>query len=431
MKHSKQRLIEIAQKVANCSPLSPDEVDYLLKFHTEEKEPGFITWLKDWAVPLSLAFGFSLATFSGALDPLIENLPSWTNLSPELLAGVDYLWSILSNPIEKESIVYHLPNIVLYSFGIVGIKSLIERLERKTWLDKVFDAQETLKTRVKNGEQNWAMKKGHSLLFVGSGDFIGEQFVADHDDDEVVTIAETKQPFTEVWNQYNVSSVYDSLKTVVERSSGKTAGEYLFFPVKDLSLFLPGEKDFDLSPYKLDILCQNIRSLEREKKWKTKPILIIGDKFHSSFVQSEDQKKVIPKSQDEISLLSISRRYPGIQLLDPTDIVLSKIIAIAAGRAIAFRATREGLSEYKQRFYKRLTLLGYKPTKKKILTIGYDLFEDQTEQQTLSKKVPDYYPVVLSASVRDALLRNGYKSDQFLYVPELVLQTITRAADRQ
>lgn len=32
-----------------------------------------------------------------------------------------------------------------------------------------------------------------------------------------------------------------------------------------------------------------------------------------------------------------------------------------------------------------------------ILEIGYDLFEDQTEQQTLSKKVPDYYPVVLSA----------------------------------
>lgn len=72
---------------------------------------------------------------------------------------MDYLWSILSNPIEKQNIVYHLPNIVLYSFGIVGIKNLLERLERKTWLDKVFDAQEILKERVKNGEQNWAMKK--------------------------------------------------------------------------------------------------------------------------------------------------------------------------------------------------------------------------------------------------------------------------------
>ncbi len=66
---------------------------------------------------------------------------------------------------------------------------------------------------------------------MGKGDFIGEQFVADHEMDEVVTIAETKQSFTEVWNQYNVNSVYDSLKTVVERSSGKTAGEYLFPPV--------------------------------------------------------------------------------------------------------------------------------------------------------------------------------------------------------
>lgn len=431
MKNTKKRLLEIAKKVVDCAPLTPEEVQYLLEYHTAEKEPGFITWLKDWAVPLSLAFGFSLATFSGALDPLIESLPSWTNMSPELLAGVDYLWSILSNPIEKQNVVYHLPNLVLYSFGIVGIKSLLERLERKTWLDKVLDAQEILKERVKNGEQNWAMKKGHSLLFVGKGDFIGEQFVMDHKKTEAVTIAETKQSFTDVWSQYDVNSVYDSLKTVVERSGGKTAGEYLFFPVKDLSLFLPGEKDYDLSPYKLDILCQNIRSMEREKKWKTKPILIIGDKFHSSFVQSEDQKKVIPKSQDEISLLSISQRYPSIQLLDPTDIVLEKIISIADGREIAFRATREGLAEYKKRFFARLTLLGYKPTKKKILTIGYDLFEDQTEQQTLSKKVLDYYPVVLSASVRDALLRNGYKKDQFLYVPELVLQTISRSADKQ
>lgn len=431
MKHTKIRLVEIAKKTIQDTPLTPEEVAYLVGFQAEEKEPGFITWLKDWAVPLSLALGFSLATFSGALDPWIEKLPSWTNLSPELLAGVDYLWSILSNPIEKQNIIYHLPNIVLYSFGIVGIKNILERLERKTWLDKVFDAQETVKERVKNGEQNWAMQKGHSLLFVGNGDFIGEQFVADHQAAEVVTIAESKQPFTEVWSRYTANSAYNSLLNVLERSSGKTAGEYLFFPVKDLSLFLPNEKDYDLSPYKLDILCQNIRSMEREKKWKTKPILIIGDKFHSSFVQSEDQKKVIPKSQDEISLLSISRRYPGIQLLDPTDIVLEKIISIAAGRRIVFRATREGLVEYKERFYKRLQLLGYKPTKKKILTIGYDLFEDQTEQQTLSKKVPDYYPVVLSASVRDALLRNGYTSDQFLYVPELVLQTISRSADRQ
>jgi hypothetical protein len=431
MNYSKKQLLEIAKKVTNCEALTPNEVKYLLEYQTEEKEHGFITWLKDWAVPLSLAFGFSLATFSRVLDPLIEQLPGWTNLSPELLAGVDYLWSILSNPIEKQNIVYHLPNLVLYSFGIVGIKSLLERLERKTWLDKVLDAQEILKVRVKNGEQNWQMKKGHSLLFVGKGDFIAEQFIEDHDADEVVTIAETQQSFTEVWSQYNVNSVYDSLKTVVERSSGKTAGEYLFFPVKDLSLFLPNEKDYDLSPYKLDILCQNIRSMEREKKWKIKPIIIIGDKFHSSFVQSEDQKKIIPKSEEEISLLSISQRYPSIQLLDPTDIVLQKIIEIANGREIVFRATREGLAEYKQRFYKRLHLLGYKPVKKKILTIGYDLFEDQTEQQTLSKKVQDYYPVVLSASVRDALLRNGYKKDQFLYVPELVLQTITQSADKQ
>ena len=68
---------------------------------------------------------------------------------------------------------------------------------------------------------------------------------------------------------------------------------------------------------------------------------------------------------------------------------------------------------------------------KGILTIGYDIFEDQTEQQTLSRKIDDYIPVVLSKNVKDALIRNGYKKTQFLYVPELVLNTLSAVAKEQ
>ncbi len=431
MIYTKKQLLEVAKKIKNCEAVTPQEVQYLLEYQKQEKEPTFVSFLQTWAVPLSLFVGFSLAAFSGVLDPLIESLPSWTNLSPELLAGVDYLWSILSNPIEKPNIVYHLPNLVLYSFGIVGIKNVLERLERRNWLDTVLDAQAVLQERLTTGKLRWQLKKGHSLLFVGKGDFIGQQFVENHGEAETVTISDGKPAYTQVWSQYDVNSVYDALKNVIDRSSGKNAGEYIFFPVKDTSIFLPNQKDFDLSPHKLDIVCQNIRLLEKENNWKVKPILIIGDKFHSSFVQSEDQKKVIPKSQDVISLVSISQKHQQIQLLDPTDIVLQKIMQIAAGRQIIFRATKEGLTEYKQRFYKRLNLLGYQTTKKKTLTIGYDIFEDQTEQQTLAKKIQDYYPVVLTQSVRDALLRNGYKKEQFLYVPDLVLETISKMADKQ
>lgn len=139
----------------------------------------------------------------------------------------------------------------------------------------------------------------------------------------------------------------------------------------------------------------------------------------------------IPKSQDTISLESLVQKHEGVQIFDPTDIVLKHILDKAAGRKIVFRATKEGIAEYKERFYQRLELLGYVPSKKGMLTIGYDLSEDQTEQQTLRRALDDYYPVVLSKNVHDALLRNGYQPQEFLYVPELVLAEMSKATAAQ
>jgi hypothetical protein len=173
--------------------------------------------------------------------------------------------------------------------------------------------------------------------------------------------------------------------------------------------------------------------IEKELKWKPKRIIIIGDKDHNSCVQSEEKTRLVKKSLEVISLGSIAKKHKQVTLLDPTDIVLQKIIAIAMGRKIVFRATREGIAEYKKRFYQRLERLGYKLKKsaKGTLTIGYDLFEDQTEQQTLHHKGDGYFPVVLSKNVRDALIRNGYKKSEFLYVPELVLTTLAYVAGEQ
>ena len=91
------------------------------------------------------------------------------------------------------------------------------------------------------------------------------------------------------------------------------------------------------------------------------------------------------------------------------------------------------IEEYKNRFYNRLKELRYKPkrNKKGILTIGYDIFEDQTEQQMLSRKVDDYFPVVLSKNVHDALIRNGYKKSEFFYVPDIILAITSKTAAQQ
>jgi hypothetical protein len=432
MNYQKKKLIKTARKISTKDALSPEEIDYLLSFEKVNKELTPLKTLKKLAVPLSLIFGSSIAVFSSEFERFSNQMPNWTNLNPSLLSGINYFWNILGEPVEQANILYHLPNIVLYSFGILGLKKLVDLLERQTWLDNVLKAKTTLSENIQSGKLNLRLKKGHSLLFVGRGDFIGMQFALDKNNSSV-TISETRPVYSNIWNHYNVDTLYDDLKDVILRSDGESCGEYVFFPIKDDQIFLPGEKSFDLSPHKLDILCQDIRMIEKELKWKAKRILIIGDKAHQSLVQSEDLQKVVEKSRDIISLTSIAKKYTKVSLIDPSDIVIEKIIEIAKGRKIVFRATKEGIKEYKERFYKRLKQLGYKssPKSKGVLTIGYDLFEDQTEQQTLSRKIDDYYPVVLSKNVKDALIRNGYEDSEFLYVPDLVLKTLNKAALEQ
>jgi len=429
---SKKQLIQIAKKIIVHERISPQQMQQMLSFELKDKESGTISILKKAAVPTAILVGFLIAVFPDNAQVLVSALPAWTLMPDPMVRGADYIWSIIGEPVGKNSILYHLPNIILYSFGVLGVKKLFDVIDRKTWIDKVNFAKKNLVERLEGGTLPLLFKKGHSVLFVGNGDFIGTQFVKDSAPDRAVIVGAIRPSVTNAWNYYNADEGFESLRGVFERVCGKDTGEYIFFPVKDDQVFLPGPKSYDLSPHRLDILCQDIRTIEKKNKWKPKRIIIVGDRFHESFVQSEDEKKKVSKSEDTISLQSISDKYSNVTVIDPTELVLKEVLGIAKGRKIVLRATRDGINEYKNRFYQRLYKLGYKTTEKKgILTIGYDLFEDQTEQQTLSRKIDDYYPVVLSQAVADALIRNGYRKDEFIYVPELVLRHLGKKASEQ
>lgn len=433
MKYSKKQLLKISRKISTGGKITPKEMEVILSFEKKVEEVKFVGLLKKSAVPLGLTLGFAMAVFPQIADHVSKSLPSWTNLPDPIHDGLNYIWNIIGDTVDQKNILYHVPNIILYSFGFLGIKKLFDAIDRRTWVDKVNFAKGMLTKSLSDGTLDLDLSRGHSVLFSGNGDFIATQFVLNHKASEAVTIAGSRPTYTNVWNYYDANSSFDALEKVIARVCDKTTGEYIFFPVKDDQIFLPGVNSYDLSPHKLDILCQDIRTIEKNNKWKAKRILIVGDRFHKSFVQSEDRRGKIKKSEDVISLETISKKYPNVTIIDPTDIVLKKIIEIANGRVIAFRATKEGISEYKKRFYERLDVLNYQPRKnaKGILTIGYDLLEDQTEQQTLSRKIDDYYPVVLSKSVSDALLRNGYLNDDFIYVPDLVIEYLSHEASRQ
>lgn len=426
MQYKRKYLLKVAKKVLNNQKITPSELSTLQSFEYKQQDSKFIETLKKCAFPLAIFTGFLFVTFAVYFDSMVAQMPAWTNMSPELLSGVDYIWDIIGEPIGKENIVYHLPNVVMYTFGFFGVKKIIESVEKRTWLQSVLAAQETINKKISTGTVDLDMKEHHSILFVGKGDFVGEQFVLDHPHNETVTVSERKPSYTDTWICYDLCTLYDDLKIVLSLADAKYAGEYLFFPVQDNQLFLPSATAFDLSPHKLDILIQNIRLIEKEEGWVENSIIIVGDAHHHSLVQTVNNKKVLPESEEVISLSSVAKKHSNTILIDPSQLVIRKIIEIAAGRTIAFRATKEGVAEYRDRFYAKLTEAGYKSRDKDaVLTVGYDIFEDLTEQQALARN-KDYLPVILSKQVKDAVIRNGYSNDEFIYVPELVLQELKK-----
>ncbi len=432
-KYSRKELLRIARKVNAGMRISPDELNYLLAFTYVHEENKVMVFLRNAAFPFAILFGAILAMNAEYFDQLFAKLPSWTNLSPVLLTGFDYVWTIIGSPVERPNILYHVPNIIMYAFGIISLKAIFDAIKKRNWIDIVTEAQGLLRQKIKEGTLRFDLKRGHSILFVGKGDFIAQQFVSDHDENESITLAEIQPVENNVWNLYKTDSHEADLNNSLECAEAIHAGEYIFFPVQDIHLFLPSPTAYDMPPHRIDLHCQYIRKLEQQNKWERNPIFIVGDRFHKSVVQTEDKDSVMKGSEDVISIESVAKRYPHVTVIDPTDIVLKHILKMAKNRRIVFRATVEGIKEYKKRFYKRLEMLGYKQSEKAkgMFIVGYDIYEDQIEQQKLCGKLDDYYPVVLSKNVYDALMSNGHNEEDIIYVPDLVIAELDKHAARQ
>lgn len=429
----RNKLLSISRQVKRGDRLSPAEINYLLEYKFIENDNKLSSIIQTYAFPFAILIGAVMAMYSSFFDSVFSQFPHWTFLTPELQTGLDYIWSIIGSPVEKANFFYHVPNIIMYGVGLISIKGIIDAIHKRDWLDIVTTAQANLKQRIEEGSVNYDLKKGHSILFVGKGDFIAQQFTENHSQNETITLAETKQTYTDVWQLYNTESHEENLNNALECAEANRAGEYIFFPVQDIHLFLPSPTAYDMPPHRLDLHCQYIRRMETRKRWDRNPIFIVGDKFHKSLVQTEDKSKVLEGSEDIISVESIAQRYPDVNVIDPTDIVIKRILKMAKDRKIVFRATVDGIKEYKSRFYERLEKLGYKPnTKEKgLFIVGYDIYEDQIEQQKLCGKLDDYYPVVLSKNVHDALINNGHSGTELIYVPDLVINELTRLAKKQ
>lgn len=426
--NSSQRkfLTAIAKKVKENQSLTPTEVNALLSFSLEETKHSFFKILSTIALPLALLLGYSMAAFPLFFENLVSHFPSWTNLSDTQLLGVDYLWNILAYKVNKNNFIYHIPNIVLHSFGILGVKKLTDYIRSKTWLDKVLDAKKTIEDSIKTGTQSFALKNGHSILFTGNGDFVAHHYDSTTDDNETLTISSSKPYYTNIWNKYEIGSPFASFKETLELAHAENCGEIVFFPVTDQHLFLPGENDYDISADRLEVIITAIRDIERINNWKESKIIIVGDRYQQNELRTETKSAILEETLEIVSLASIQKKFSSVIIIDPTDITCEALIQKFPNHKLLFRSSIAGSQVYKDRFYKRLEELGYNDeiNTEASITIGYDLLEEQIQRETYHTALQNYFPVVLSKGVLDAIKRQKLPESNFIYVPDLVIHKL-------
>lgn len=420
----KFELIKLANTVIDGKKLEAERVKPFLdhRFKESSRLSLFMLRLAAW---ISLFFASVLVIFPEVGEWLIKVLPDFFLLPERLAKALDYIWGLVGKPVKKQHLMYHLPNIIIYAFGVAGVRQLWRRLNKNNWKDRVLGAQEKLAGMVDSGKAPISFQPGFSLLFVGNGDQVAKSLVSD--DPEIgPTLCNTKPGYTDLWGGFVTTEGDQEYERVLKQFNSHEAGEYLLFPVVDEHLFLPGPFEYDVAPHRIEVAVRLIREHERNCDWEKKRILIVGDKEQCSRFVTATQSGRLETARDEISLRTIENEYEGVIVVDPTEVTLKKVIEIADGREILFRASDGGAEKYARSFYDRLSLLGYVPTKDGSLTVGYDISDLETEHQVLAQNHDEYLPVILSRSVFDLLSKNYLRDETYIFVPRLVKRELQK-----
>ena len=141
---------------------------------------------------------------------------------------------------------------------------------------------------------------------------------------------------------------------------------------------------------------------------------------------TETKSTVLENTLEIVSLESIQKKFTNLIIIDPTTITCEELLQKFPQHKLLFRSSLSGSQVYKNRFYNRLEEFGYDDEKntEATITIGYDLLEEQIQRETYHTALQNYFPVVLSKGVLDAIKRQKFPEQNFIYVPDLVIKKL-------
>lgn len=425
---SKTTLVKLADQIRTGGRIPAEMVEPFLS-HAFPETSAFGGFMLKVAAYISLFFASVLVIFPEVGEFLIAHLPDFFLLPERIARALDYVWGLVGKPVGKRHLMYHLPNIIIYAFGVAGIRQLWRRINKNNWRDHVENARAMLEKSVADGTLRAEFPAGFSLLFAGQGDRMARSLVSD---DPLIgpTLQVSRPAYTPLWGRFAPDEGYDAFQCVLDQFNCEAAGEYVLFPVVDEHLFLPGAREFDMAPHRVEIAVRRIRDCERRTGWSRKTVIIVGDREQTSAFVTASRDGREDDVGDIISLSTIEADYEDVIVADPTEITLRRIVDIADGRRILFRASDIGVEKYAPDFYRRLALLGHEPHRDGALIIGYDISDLETEHQIVAKAHIDYLPVILSRDVFEQLSERYLKENRYIFVPDLVKTELQRLVSK-
>lgn len=433
----------ILKKKENLEPpLMGKELDLVLKAIKEEKglSPTVVNHFLDiktsetsgvsklnLIAPSVLMAGY-VATYAATRLAGAEFLP--IPVPPVLHQILQAVHNLTTNEARSPIVGEHLPFLLLEAAGAWGaVKTIPNWFKARSKSQKIKEAQQVVKEKIDKGELTYNMPEGHTAAFIGLGDPLAERLQQDKPDQ--VMLYSNVRIDNQVWRLITKNGQQEEIYRALDQGNFEKAGEVLLLPVKSEDMFLPDKTGQDMTLDEVAAMIDMIDAYCKSRKLLQKKVIIVGSKnMEESYVRRTDNGKTTESRKTLVELvdeINMQREGVGnVEIIDPTGIVMEKIIALANGRRIEFVSTRESDRRYGERFNNLLSSMEYQPEKDKVVSVLYNI----SDIPTAVKAGKDDIAVILDPSKKQSLKAKGLLGENIIVVPDITLQALSKEVDK-
>ncbi|KKQ52730.1 MAG: hypothetical protein UT19_C0003G0067 [Candidatus Woesebacteria bacterium GW2011_GWB1_39_10b] len=389
-----------------------------------EKTQGLSSADKWIPASMMAAHLVSLATVNYAGD----TLPALGTLPPAIHELLQAVHNLTVNAANSPALRDHLPYLFLEGSVFYGaVKTVPNWLKLRDKKATAREQQTIVRQKTESGEMKFKMAQGHTAAFVGKGDWLADRLQEAKPDDQVMQYAQLKID-SGVWQIIQKLDRQEEVFETLDRGDFQSAGEVLILPVKDEDMFLPGDEGHDMSLDEIESLVSVLDAYCKSRNIESKRILIVGRKaLKESYVTRTGDGEIETNSETLEERVKIMTQKRGeTEIIDPTEIVMRRIMKLADGRKLTLAGTTASDERYGLRFFQALEEMGgYEPGTGEEIRVLYNITDIPTEMHVGDNDIA----VILDPSKKQSLVNRGVPEENIIVVPDIVLDVLDKKVE--